>query len=77
MRSLPIIYMRCKPFLKSFIPKIAGLAILALQGIQARGQLPHTREDWTMLLLGVGLTFASNNTPKLNNNGENITTDLH
>lgn len=51
---------RLKIILKWIVPKIAGLAVLAISAIQAGGELPKTGSDWTKIAIGVGLTFASN-----------------
>jgi hypothetical protein len=53
-----------KRFLKWFVPKISGATVLILAGIQAKGQLPRTREDFILIAVGVGLAFASNSRDK-------------
>jgi hypothetical protein len=55
---------KLKTWLKSIVPKLSGLAILALTGIEHKGKLPQTKEEWILILIGLGITFASNSQPK-------------
>ena len=53
-------YTDLKTWLKWIVPKVAGVGVLVLQCISSKGQLPHTRQDWIWVMVGVGIAFASN-----------------